>query len=103
MSFDYRELAGQVPLYAGDEAGCKHRTCRQHTQDVPCEVCSTTKPDECGEKTCRHGTVEDDDCEPCSTTKGPCDTNTCTEGSEDDYRKALGLLRQQLRDTLAAG
>jgi len=93
MSFEYRELTTQVFAGAGEQ--------------LPCAGCQTTgcgggTKDDCGNKS------DEPDCVPCQTTG--CDTNSCRprgrdrEGpGEGEHRKALGLLREQLRDALAAG
>ncbi len=85
MSFEYRELTTQVFLNATDaeESPCRQVSCRQTDED-------------------------DDNCVICATTGKPCQTGTCNEDpDEKDYEgeglKTLALLRQQLRDNLAAG
>ena len=90
MSFEYRELTTKVFLGAGegDKSPCQHASCRHDTKD-----------DDGG----------DDCCNSCSTTTKGCDTNSCNMPKGDDEKgegkgwKTLGLLRQQLRDSLAAG
>src|SRR5262245_44820703 len=101
MSFEYRELTTQVFLNAGkDKPECS-----------PCNTCGTTTLD-----TQSDGCDEDDDlecspCNTCGTTTLDTDSVGCDKDDDDPGRgkgkggdrQALGLLRQQLRDTLAAG
>ena len=90
MSFEYRELAAQVFFGAGDKSPCRGASCREETKD-------------CGEKS------KIADCVPCQTTE--CQVKTIPpdhdhgrhEHEKGEHRKALGLLREQLRDALAAG
>jgi hypothetical protein len=85
MSFEYRELATQIRLGGGehDKSPCRHQTCRHHTKD------------------------DEADCLPCRTTGGPCGSGSCPDDpghpKDDEHRKTLALLRQQLHDSLAAG
>jgi hypothetical protein len=74
-----------------DESPCEVASCREGTHN-DCIQCQTTIPP-CGGQT-------DENCVPCQTTL--CQENTKPPGKYE-YREALGLLRQQLRDTLAAG
>jgi hypothetical protein len=95
MSFEYRELTAQVLLNAGEEHEpyCRHASCRGETHDchertAECVVCDTTKPE---------------DCVPCKTTMCQAATPPQKNDPEGEYQKSMGFLRQQLRDTLAAG
>ena len=79
MSFEYRELTTHVLLNAGRE-------------DKEEKSPKSPKEDEC------------DECPTCGTTTLDTGSAGCREDDDQgEGRQALGLLRQQLRDTLAAG
>jgi len=82
MSFEYRELSTQVFLNAG---GGGNQGGDDQGDDNQADCCGNT----------------------CGTTTIEFPTDNCgdqgDQGDQGGNRKALSLLRQQLRDTLAAG
>jgi hypothetical protein len=84
MSFEYRELGTQVYFGGkGDKSPCKNNTCGKKT--------SKDKDDDCCANTCGTTTLDQ-----------PSD-NCPQKRQAAEYQEGLSLLRQQLRDNLAAG
>jgi hypothetical protein len=99
MGFDYRELANQIPSNGPESEAAK----------LGCEQCSTTKPHREDDTALRNplglAALHRQLAVACCVTCGPTTkVDSPPEWSEHgEHRKTLAVLRQQLRDALAAG